>query len=68
MRDVASRQCRWIEVEPSRDAVCCGDITHKGSSWCNKHYARAFRAPPPRTKAQLGSGIFVPFTGSQKKY
>lgn len=30
-------QCRWIDGEPTHDAVYCGAPVKPGSSWCSEH-------------------------------
>ena len=65
MRDIASNQCRWIEIPIKKNPLCCGGATHKHSSWCVEHYRRVFRQEVYKPKTELN--VAVRFIGSSKK-
>ena len=41
--DLERWHCRWIEGEPSADAMCCGARRVDGMSYCSAHAQRAYR-------------------------
>jgi len=65
MRDIASNQCRWIEIPIKKNPLCCGGVTHKHSSWCVEHYHKVFRQEVYKPKA--GGGATVKYIDSPGK-
>lgn len=56
MRDANNNQCRWVDGYIGRDPQCCGEDTHKHSSWCKDHYSKVFREDAVRSKVRFNIG------------
>jgi len=47
--DCERLHCRWPVDGSGADLVACGDMVQPGSSYCERHHARAYAPPPWRT-------------------
>lgn len=68
MRDASRNQCRWIDTYIRSHPRCCGETTHKRSSWCKEHYSKVFREDGARAKVQFNSAAKYFNIPRKKKY
>jgi len=57
--------CRWIDGNVNRDPLCCGEKTHKQSSWCKAHFKIAY--PHNRAQAKALVELFAKNQGFPRR-
>lgn len=54
--DCERQHCRWPVDGAGADLMACGDLVRDGSSYCERHHARAY-VPPPWKVASVGGVV-----------